>query len=64
MGSKGDIFMACNPKKDCFAYRKIYGNETCIALTNLYCTKDTECAFYKSVKEMKNNKNNKEKKQW
>lgn len=53
--------MSYEPKTDCFAYRKMYGCETCIALTNLYCKQDSKCAFYKSIKQTKD-KNNGDKK--
>lgn len=62
MASKGGvIFMSYEPKTDCFAYRKMYGCETCIALTSLFCKQDSKCAFYKSIKQTKD-KNNGDKK--
>lgn len=62
MASKGGvIFMSYKPKTNCFAYRKMYGCESCIALTSLYCMLDKKCAFYKPIKQIKD-ENTKEKK--
>ncbi len=36
------------PKTSCFAYRKVNGQSTCLALTELLCTK-VNCPFYKTI---------------
>lgn len=37
-------------KKDCFAYDKTENRPTCMALDELYCTKE-ECKFYKTAEQ-------------
>ena len=38
------------PKTSCFAYRKVNGQSTCLALTELLCTKvKGGCPFYKTI---------------
>lgn len=38
------------PKTSCFAYRKVNGQSTCLALTELLCARvKGGCPFYKTI---------------
>lgn len=38
------------PKTSCFAYRKVNGHSTCLALTELLCARvKGGCPFYKTI---------------